>query len=270
MNSFSNIAIVHKDSKKIQPISIDLVAEEPLSIRVDGSPYAVVMRTPGDEIPHAAGFCLTEGIIDNPEDISSLACCDNQDNCVVTVTLTADRRKKNAGCVDRRGYISQTSCGICGKELIEDISKDIYPIVDDTAITFSDSIACLENLFNHQPLHQKTRSTHAALLIGTDSTVWSSAEDVGRHNAVDKAIGKLFLNAHLVQAKILVLSSRISYELVQKCARARIPIILAVSRPTSLAVELAIRLNITLACLAPQSGIFVFCGGYRLLSDTVT
>ena len=266
MNSFSEVNIIHKDGDKIQSVSIDLIGEEPLSIRIDGKPYSVVMRTPGDEIAHAAGFCLTEGIAEVPEDITALACCDGSDSNVVTVTLTETQRRKIAGYLDRRGYISQTSCGICGKELVQDIMTVISPIRDDTQFSIDNASACLDDFSRHQPLRRKTRATHAALIIGTSTEVLSSAEDVGRHNAVDKVIGKLFLNHTLSQAKGLVLSSRISYELVQKAARAKIPIILAVSRPTSLAVNLASRLNMTLACLAPKTGLYVFCGEQRLIA----
>jgi len=265
VNSFSEAAIIHRDGDKIQSVSMDLIGEEPLSIRIDGKPYSVVMRTPGDEIAHAAGFCLTEGIADTPEDITALACCDGSDSNVVTVTLTEMQRRKIAGYLDRRGFISQTSCGICGKELVQDISATILPIRDNTRLSIHAALSCFEDFSNHQPLRRKTRATHAALIIGAGTDVLSSAEDVGRHNAVDKAIGKLFLNHTLSRAKGLVLSSRISYELVQKAARAAIPIVLAVSRPTLLAVNLASRLNMTLACLAPESGMYVFCGEQRLI-----
>jgi len=266
MNSFSEVSIIHKDGDKIQSVSIDLIGEEPLSIRIDGKPYSVVMRTPGDEIAHAAGFCLTEGIADIPEDITAIACCDGTDSNVVTVTMTETQRRKIAGYLDRRGFISQTSCGICGKELVQDIMTAIVPIRDGTRFNIHSLLSRLEDFSRHQPLRLKTRATHAALIIGAGHNVLSSAEDVGRHNAVDKAIGKLFLDHTLFQAKGLILSSRISYELVQKAARAGIPFILAVSRPTALAVNLASRLNMTLACLAPKSGIYVFCGEHRLIA----
>ena len=266
MNSFSEVAVIHKDGDKIQSVFVDLVGEEPLSIRIDGKPYSVVMRTPGDEIAHAAGFCLTEGIADVPEDITAIACCDGLDSNVVTVTLTEKQRRKIAGYMDRRSFISQTSCGICGKELVQDILTAITPIIDDTRFTIKRAVSSFEDFSRHQPLRTKTRATHAALIIDANTDVLSSAEDVGRHNAVDKAIGKLFLNHVLSSARGLVLSSRISYELVQKAARAKIPIILAVSRPTSLAVNLASRLNMTVACLAPKTGLYIFCGEQRLLA----
>jgi len=185
---------------------------------------------------------------------------------VVTVTVTEKQRLKIAGYLDRRGFISQTSCGICGKELVQDIMTAITPISDDSRFSIHSVLSCLEDFSRHQPLRRKTRATHAALIIGAVTNVLSSAEDVGRHNAVDKAIGKLFLDHTLFQAKGLILSSRISYELVQKAARAGIPFILAVSRPTALAVNLASRLNMTLACLAPKSGLYVFCGEHRLIA----
>ncbi len=266
MNPFSEVSILHKNGDKIQPLSIYIAGEEPLSIRIDGKPYSVVMRTPGDETAHAAGFCLTEGIADAPEDITALACCDGADGNVVTVTLTRTRRQKIAGYLDRRGFISQSSCGICGKELVADIMTTIAPLRDDTRFRIAGAISCLDDFSRHQPLRLKTRATHAALIIGAGAEVLASAEDVGRHNAVDKVIGKLFLDRTLYLAKGLALSSRISYELVQKAARAGIPFILAVSRPTSLAVELASRLNMTLACLAPKAGLYVFCGDQRLVA----
>ena len=115
-------------------------------------------------------------------------------------------------------------------------------------------------------MREKTRASHAAVLYNADFEVLAVAEDVGRHNALDKAIGKVFLERKLDQVALVTLSSRISYELVQKAARARIPLILAISRPTALAVQLAAELNITLATLATDGpGLYVFCAGHRLL-----
>lgn len=222
------------------------------------------MRTPGDELAHAAGFCLAEGIVDSPDDIASLACCDGEDANVVTVTLEKSRRKKITDLLDRRGFISQTSCGICGKEIVEDLYQIISPLGNAPPIDSNSARECLENLSLHQPMRQKTRASHAAAIYNADFELLSVAEDVGRHNALDKAIGKLFLKGKLETVSFVTLSSRISYELVQKAARARIPVIFAVSRPTALAVELASRLNMTLACLATESGLYIFCGEHRL------
>jgi FdhD protein len=245
--------------------NLNLIGEEPLSIRVQGQPYSVVMRTPGDEIAHVAGFCLAEGIIDDKNDIAEMAFCDGDDTNVVTVTLTARRRGQIADMLDRRGYISQTSCGLCGKVMVEELSVAIQPVSAHTRLPLNPALRCLEALATHQPLRQKTFAVHAAALFDADLALISSAEDVGRHNALDKAIGSALLGEKLQQAQLLVLSSRISYELVQKAARARIPIIFAVSRPTALAVQLADALNIALACFAPDSGAYIFCGHERLI-----
>lgn len=241
-----------------------LIGEEPLSIRVEGKPYSVVMRTPGDELAHAAGFCLAEGIVDAPNDLGTISFCDDIDSNVVTVTIGKSRRNKIADLLDRRGFISQTSCGICGKEIVKDLYQIIRPVSDDTRIDAGLALECLETLSQHQPLRDKTRASHAAALYSSAFKLLSVAEDVGRHNALDKAIGRLFLDHRLDEAVLLTLSSRISYELVQKAARARIQVILAFSRPTSLAVELASELNMTLACLADSSGLYIFCGEHRL------
>lgn len=264
MEAFNEHTVTYRDQKITRSYEHMLIGEEPLSIRIEGKPYSVVMRTPGDELAHAAGFCLSEGIVDLPEDFNTLSCCDGTDSNVVTITLNTSRRDKITDFLDRRGFISQTSCGICGKEIVKDLYQMIQPITDNTQIDAGLALECLENLSKHQPLRDKTRATHAAAIYTSDLKLLSVAEDVGRHNALDKAIGKLFLNYTLDQAFLLVLSSRISYELVQKAARARLPVILAFSRPTALAVELASELNMTLACLADDPGLYIFCQEQRL------
>jgi len=264
LTAFIERPALYRNSRSITSRDYTLLGEEPLSIRVQGNPYAVVMRTPGNEIAHVAGFCLAEGIVESPEDLAGLAFCDGEDTNVVTVTLKETRRSQIHQILDRRGYISQTSCGLCGKEIVEDLHQTIRPLADHTVLDMQKTLACLNRLSEHQPLRKKTRAAHAAVIYDINYKPLSSAEDVGRHNALDKAVGMLFLDKKLKDAAFLTLSSRISYELVQKTARARIPVILAVSRPTSLAVELAARLKMTLASLADESGLLVFCGGDRL------
>jgi FdhD protein len=243
---------------------ISLIGEEPLSIRVQGMPYAVVMRTPGDEKAHVAGFCLGEGIVDQPGDITNIAFCDGEDTNVVTVTLTAERRTRIADHLDRRTYISQTSCGICGKTIVDDLVQALSPLPDSDSIDAQGALDRLIHLSDHQPLRHKTRAAHAAAIYDHKPALLSIAEDVGRHNALDKAIGSLFLDNRLAKAQLLTLSSRISYELVQKAARARIPVILAVSRPTALAVRLATALNMTLASLGKNDSLMIYCHARRL------
>ena len=241
------------------------IGEEPLSIRVQGSPYAVVMRTPGEEKAHVAGFCLGEGIVDNPGDITNIAFCDGEDTNVVTVTLTATRRTQIADHLDRRTYISQTSCGICGKSIVDDLVQALSPVADGEPLNGKGALDRLLSLGDYQPLRDKTRAAHAAAIYDHAFNQLSAAEDVGRHNALDKAIGCLFVDGRLPRARLLTLSSRISYELVQKAARARIPVILAISRPTALAVELATALNITLASLGKGDSLMIYCNPQHLV-----
>jgi FdhD protein len=243
---------------------LELIREEPLSIRVQGQPYAVVMRTPGDEPAHVAGFGLAEGILDSPDDIETLASCEGETTNVVTLTVTPSRLKAITGVLDRRGFVSQTACGICGKVLVQDLSQMVQVLPDGPPVDLERAFHCLETLKEHQPLYRRTRTTHAAALYTSAFELLSVAEDVGRHNALDKAVGKLFLKGILHRAKVLILSSRISYEMVQKAARAKIPFVMASSAATALAVELADSLNMTLASPSRESGIHVYCGSRRL------
>ena len=241
-----------------------LIVEEPLSIRIQGNPYSVVMRTPGDELAHAAGFCLTEGIVDHPDDFSSIGFCDAIDKNTVNITLNPDVQSRKQQLIDRKNFVSQTSCGICGKAIMDDLFQIVRPMAPSEKLNLEHAGHCLESLSDHQPLRAITRASHAAAIFSPDMTLLAAAEDVGRHNALDKAIGKLFLEKRLAEAGFVILSSRISFELVQKAARARVPVILALSRPTALAVELAKKLSMTLGCRSKQSGLIIFCGYDRL------
>ena len=258
--------VIHYENGLYRNGDHELIQEEPLLIRVDDKPYAFVIRTPGEEISHAAGFCLTEGLVDSWDDFATIDF--NQDLApnVVDVSLTSERLEKVSDILERRGFISQTSCGICGKEMIKDMSQIVTPITDETTINMSQAIACAEQLAEHQELYEKTRGSHAVMLYGSQLNVLAVAEDVGRHNALDKAIGKVFMAGQLANARLAVLSSRISYELVQKAGRAHVPILISLSRPTALAVEFGQELNMTLACKGEDSEFLVFCGEERLLN----
>jgi FdhD protein len=254
-----------RDAPTAASEEVVLIAEEPLSIRVQGQPFVVVMRTPGDEKAHAAGLCLAEGIIDTPADLAELGLCDGPASNTVTVTLHPDAAARFRTRDHRRAHISQTGCGLCGKELIDDLYQDLRPLPDGPVLSVRIAAGGLLSLDRHQPLRAATRAAHAAALFDRNRQLLAAAEDVGRHNALDKVIGRLFLDGRLGQIAFLVMSSRISYELVQKAARARIPVILGNSRPTALAVALADRLNMTLATRAPDDGLLIFSAGERLV-----
>jgi len=264
INVSKNVTITHfkknKQTSQIQP----LIIEEPLSIRIEGNPYAVVMRTPGDEIAHVAGFCLAEGLVDSPKDIVTIGFCTEENTNVATVTLTDDRKKKVADLLDRKGFVSQSSCGICGKEVVNDLHQITTPVKNNFTISIDQIKNSTDRLYTFQPIHKKTRSAHAALIFDKDRHVLASAEDVGRHNALDKAIGKVFMDNRISIARFGVMSSRLSYELVQKAARAGLEMLIGISRPTSLGVDLARAVNMTLAC-ARSDEVMVFCGQERFI-----
>jgi FdhD protein len=242
-----------------------LISEEPLKIIIQDRLYSIIMRTPSDELPLAAGFCLSEGIIDKPDDIESLSFSDKSDLNEVNLLLNKSRKDIIFQMFDKLGLSYQKGFNISYSQIIRNHLQKLYPVKKDhIKLNFKNALNCLENLSLIQPLRKTTRSSHAAAIYGSDFELLSISEDVGRHNALDKTIGKLFIDNTLYKASLLILSSRISCELVQKAARAGIPVILAISRPTSHAVKLASQLNITIACLAEKSGLYVFCGKSRL------
>jgi FdhD protein len=243
----------------------ELIGEEPLLIRIDQKPYSVVMRTPGEEIFHAAGFCLGEGIADSPDDFMTIGYCKDLDPNVIDIRLKPERHERIRDLLERRGFISQTSCGICGKEMIKDLYQVLTPAENGLKIEINNIFDCIKKLPENQRYYQKTRGSHAAMILDNQLKTISFAEDVGRHNALDKAIGKGFINGKLHEAAILILSSRISYELVQKAARAHLPIMISKSRPTALAAEMGKTLNMTLACTGKESELIIVCGENRIV-----
>jgi len=244
--------------------SLEFIGEEPLLIRIEDKEYAVVMRTPGEEFFHAAGFCLGEGIVDSPDDFETIEYNEDLDANVIDIRLKPERRKKIHDLLERRSFISQTSCGICGKKMIRDLHQLVTPVESDFEVEIGSIFDCLHKLSEKQTHYQTTRGSHAALIFSDQLETISFAEDVGRHNALDKAIGKAFMGGKLFKARLLVLSSRISYELVQKAARAHLPVMISESRPTALAVEMGNTLNMTLAFSYGESELVIVCGENRI------
>jgi FdhD protein len=220
-----------------ETISLELIGEEPFLINIDEKPYSVVMRTPGEEIFHAAGFCLGEGIAGSSDDFKTIGYDKDLDPNIIDIWLTSERKEKIHDILERKIFVSQTSCGICGKEMVRDLYQKITPAKDGFTVEINSVFDCIDKLSENQNYYQSTRGSHAAIIFDSQLKKLSFAEDVGRHNALDKAIGKAFMNKQLSKAKILVLSSRISYELIQKSARAQIPVMISHSRPTALAVN---------------------------------
>jgi len=247
-----------------QTIDLELIGEEPFLIRIDDKPYSVVMRTPGEEVFHAAGFCLGEGIADTVDDFKTIGYDNDSDPNIIDIWLKPERSKKIPHLLERRGFVSQTSCGICGKEMMKELHQILTPAASGFQVDINQVFDCIGKLSTNQKYYQRTRGSHAAIIFDDRLQAVSFAEDVGRHNALDKAIGKLFMEGTLSCARILVLSSRISYELVQKAARAHLPMMISNSRPTALAAEMGQALNMTLAFPTKENEIIIVCGENRI------
>jgi FdhD protein len=218
------------------------------------------MRTPGDDIALAAGFCLAEGLIDGPADLGSIQACDMEDANRVAVVRTGEREPPSRAVP----HAVSSSCGLCGREMIDDIVKRFPAISKDFATSLENLLALAAKLQEAQRYFEPTGGTHAAALFDADGKLLSAAEDVGRHNALDKAIGRLLLSEQLAAARVAVLSGRCSFEMVQKVARAGIPVVASVSAPTALAIELAQRAGVTLVGFVRRESLTVYVDGGRI------
>jgi FdhD protein len=226
--------------------------EEPLDIRLHGRSFAVVMRTPGDDRALAAGFLLSERVVRNAEEIGAVEHCRHPDHTRAHHVVDVFLRGPAAHGVEerlsgRRQVIANSSCGVCGRATIEELRADIDPISSDLAIPAQVISALPDKLRSRQSNFNETGGLHAAGLFECDGSCRISCEDVGRHNAVDKVIGSMLLEDRVpLRDAILMVSGRVSFEIVQKAWIAGIPIVAAVSAPTSLAVDLAREAGITL------------------------
>lgn len=219
-----------------------LAAEEPLEIRVGGKSIAVVMRTPGHDRELAAGFLVTEGILHRVEDVLDMVYCrgdsDEPEQNVLDVLLAPDA-KVDLGKLTRHVFTS-SSCGICSKASIEAVQAQFPPIAQLLNPSRSVLEELPEKLRAVQAGFDRTGGLHASALFTEDGTLQVMREDVGRHNALDKVVGRAFFDNGLpLQNRILLVSGRVSFEIMQKALGAGIPAVAAISAPTSAAVEFA-------------------------------
>jgi FdhD protein len=233
----------------------EVAVELPLEIRLNGAPVAVTMRTPGHDFELAAGFLYGEGIVSAapdmqlPEDLAA--------NIV-------DARAPDAGAPATRRFYTTSSCGICGKGALEEVEA-IAPVVSGDVSMQRTLLAELPERLK-QPGFERTGGLHATGLFSASGELLSVHEDVGRHNAMDKVIGAALLAGTLpLSARVLCVSGRLAFELVQKAVRAGAPILVGVGAPTSLAVELAADRGITLAGFARGGRVNVYTHAHRVV-----
>ncbi len=246
----------------------DVVAvEEPLEIRINCKPIVVTMRTPGCDLDLAAGFLWTEGIIRHADEIQSIEHCSSSDSGnVVTVKLAQGVRLDPSKL--ERNFYATSSCGICGKATLDAIHQLVEPI-DEVMPLDAQVISSLPDRMRRvQTTFAATGGSHAAGLFDMDGSLRCLREDVGRHNAVDKVIGWAIRGQSMpLTNTILVVSGRTSFEIVQKAAMARIPVLAAVSAPSSLAIEAARRFHQTLIGFCRDSRFNVYHDPGRLPTD---
>lgn len=255
----------------------EVAVEEPLEIRLgfasDGPtrhrPVSITMRTPGNDFELAAGFLFTEGILSLREQISAIKHCGNGEGATNTVRLDlADDVEVDLKRLERNFYTS-SSCGVCGKSSIEALSTGACRVDGGEDFTVrSEVISTLpEQLLSKQSTFERTGGLHAAGLFSVDGDLLDIKEDVGRHNAVDKLIGRRFLDGELPASDaVLVLSGRASFELVQKAVMAGIQMICAVGAPSSLAVKTAEEFGVTLLGFVREKRFNVYTGAHRVTS----
>ncbi len=238
---------VHKDESATQYQHDDIAVETPVALVYNTISHAVMMATPADLADFALGFSLTEDIVDNAEQVSHIHVQSNSNG--ISVRLMIDDEKFDALRERRRSLVGRTGCGLCG---VESLKQAIRPIQPVQSVQVADDVIQigLNNIKQHQQLQQVTGATHAAAWCDLEGNIILTREDVGRHNALDKLIGahvKAGLSPH--EGFVLV-TSRASYEMVQKAASAGFGCLVAVSAPTSLAIEQAQQVGLKLVGFA--------------------
>jgi FdhD protein len=250
-----------------------LATEEPLGIRVDGTALTVTMRTPGDDVELAAGFLVGEGVVRSHDDIAGIRLCDGT-SCgygghdgmgnIADVRLAPG---VEVGSGTRRNFMTTSACGVCGKTSIEDICVLPAASLGSDRTQFSPSVLASlpDRLRQAQRVFARTGGLHAAGLFTSSGELIAIREDVGRHNAVDKLVGYALLRGRLPLAGCaLLVSGRASFELVQKAVLAGIPLLAAVSAPSSLAADLAEEAGLTLAGFLRGPSMNVYTAVHRI------
>ncbi len=251
----------------------EVAVEEPLEIRISGETLAVTMRTPGSDRELVLGFLLAEGVITGAGDVSSVVHCgratDEGRENTIDVTLAPGVRPPiddETGMLARRGTLVTSACGVCGRRSIDDLLARVAPLPSAGRVARAVIAGAIEGLRERQPVFARTGGCHAASLVGFDGRHVATFEDVGRHNAVDKVIGsRVLAGGAPLAGHVLVVSGRSSFEIVQKALAAGIPLVASVSAPSSLAVDLARRANVTLAGFVRDGSMTLYAGAERVL-----
>ncbi|MCY4352812.1 MAG: formate dehydrogenase accessory sulfurtransferase FdhD [Gemmatimonadetes bacterium] len=275
MKAKPQTSVIHRvtryDGSIGESVNDVLVVEEPLEIRVAGESVAVTMRTPGADRALALGFLYGEGIIHKIGDVGRAEHCGrpgtpeygNVIDVLPRPGEILDPERIRAG---RRGTLTSSACGVCGREQIEDMMQRCQPIDDSRAVQAAMIFFAQEQMRQSQDVFAQTGGVHAAAAFSETGDMYCCFEDIGRHNAVDKVVGHLLETHNIVEGEgvqILAVSSRASFEIVQKAVVARIPVVVAVSAASSLAADLAQAMGITLIGFARDKRMVVYTGAVQ-------
>ncbi len=251
-----------------------LAVEEPLEIRVGGEALTITMRTPGNDVELAQGFLLSEGIVNRPEHVLGAMHCasDGEENTYNVLDVTLDPALGAVAAGLKRAFSTTSACGLCGKASIDAVrTTSTFDLHDDAAVVDAEFLATLPvRLRAGQSAFEKTGGLHAAALFDSvTGELLVLREDVGRHNAVDKVVGWALANGHVAgRGLVLMVSGRASFELAQKAFMAGIPILAAVSAPSSLAVELADDAGLSLVGFVRDNRMVVYAGAERVTNES--
>ena len=267
---------IRRDAEPVARADV-LAVEEPLEIRVNGRPLVVTMRTPGHDVELAAGFLVAEGVISRADDFATARYCAGTDDAgmntynVLDVTLAPGVAPPDPSL--ERSFTTTSACGVCGKDSIDAVrTQSSFDVAADDLGVDADTVLSLpDRLREEQKVFEKTGGLHAAGLFTADGELLVLREDVGRHNAVDKVIGWALTEGRLpLRGHILQVSGRASFELVQKAVMAGIPMLSAVSAPSSLAADLADEQGLTLAGFVRGQSMVLYTRPDRVRAGSVT
>jgi FdhD protein len=242
----------------------DVAIEAPVAIEVDGFGYAVMMMTPADLEDFARGFMLTERLADTVDDIVAIDLFESERGWILRIALANRCRGRIADRVRHR--TSDTGCGLCGISGLEQIERPLPGPAPRPAIATAALFHAIEAIRSHQPLNRETGAVHAAALCSGDGHILLAREDVGRHNALDKLIGALAAERQAIGG-FLLLTSRVSFEMVDKALVARAPMVVGISAPTSMAIDHARAHGLTLVALARPDAVLVFNDPWDIFGD---
>jgi len=258
---------LHSSEGKAQEPKVDSIAEEiPVAFEYNGIAHTVMLATPADLEDFALGFSLSEGIVAQRKDVFDIEIISSELGITLRLSVAGDafaRLKER-----RRSLAGRTGCGLCGAESLSQVMRSLPPVLSPATMRPAALYKGMAKLPEHQKLQQVTGATHAAGWVNGAGEISHVREDIGRHNALDKTIGALAKTGFDAQSGAIIITSRASFEMVQKSAAMGVGIVAAVSAPTAAALRLAERLNVTLVGFLRDAQCVIYTGNHLLLENT--